>query len=80
MNSKRFFILFALVILLLLGLWLPVSAAPTAQQQVPTLTPGPDGRIIYVVLALNTYTTEIYQGLPTASFIRTSPLRVGGGR
>lgn len=32
------------------------------------------------VIALNTYTTEIYQGLPTASFIRTSPLRVGGGR
>ena len=34
----------------------------------------------HIVLALNTYTTEIYQGLPTASFIRTSPLRVGGGR
>ena len=56
MNSKRFFILFALVILLLLGLWLPVSASPTAQQQVPTLTPGPDGRIIYVVQAGDTCT------------------------
>ena len=56
MNSKRFFILFALVILLLLGLWLPVSAAPIAQQQVPTLTPGPDGRIIYVVQAGDTCT------------------------
>ncbi|NOT03381.1 MAG: LysM peptidoglycan-binding domain-containing protein [Anaerolineales bacterium] len=56
MNSKRFFILFALVCLLLLGLWLPVSAAPIAQQQPPTLTPGPDGRIIYVVQPADTCT------------------------
>lgn len=48
MNSKRFFILIVLTGLLLLGLWLPVSAAPIAQQ-VSTPTPGPDGRIIYIV-------------------------------
>jgi hypothetical protein len=49
MNSKRFFILFVLVCLLLLALWLPASAAPALQQQPPTLTPGADGRTIYIV-------------------------------
>ncbi len=49
MNSKRFFILFTLVSLLLLGLWLPANAAPNLQQQIPTPTPGADGRIIYIV-------------------------------
>lgn len=49
MNSKRFFLLFILLSLLLLGLWLPASAAPNLQQQISTPTPGPDGRIIYIV-------------------------------
>jgi murein DD-endopeptidase MepM/ murein hydrolase activator NlpD len=49
MNSKRFFILFAMISLLLLGLWIPANAASNLQQQPPTLTPGPDGRIIYIV-------------------------------
>jgi murein DD-endopeptidase MepM/ murein hydrolase activator NlpD len=49
MNPKRFIILLFLVGLLLLGLWLPANAAPGAQQQIPTPTPGDDGRIIYVV-------------------------------
>ncbi len=49
MNPKRFFILLTLVGLLLLGLWLPVNAAPVVQQVVPTPTPGADGRIIYIV-------------------------------
>lgn len=48
MNPKRFMILLTLVGLLLLGLWLPVNAAPRAQQYL-TPTPGADGRIIYVV-------------------------------
>ncbi|MFN8381082.1 MAG: LysM domain-containing protein [Anaerolineales bacterium] len=48
MNPKRFFILLILVSLLLLGLWLPVNAAPGAQQ-FSTPTPGADGRIIYIV-------------------------------
>ncbi len=48
MNPKRFMILLTLVSLLLLGLWLPVNAAPRAQQFL-TPTPGADGRIIYVV-------------------------------
>ena len=49
MNPKRFFILFTLISLLLLGLWLPANAAPNIQQGIPTATPGADGRILYVV-------------------------------
>ncbi|MEY2817434.1 MAG: hypothetical protein RL275_897 [Chloroflexota bacterium] len=49
MNPKRFFVLLTLVGLLLFGLWLPAGAAPNNQEQVPTPTPGEDGRIIYVV-------------------------------
>ena len=49
MNPKRFFVLFTLICLLLLGLWLPANAAPNLQQVIPTSTPGADGRIIYVV-------------------------------
>jgi hypothetical protein len=51
MNSKRFLILTFLASLLLLGLWLPVSAAPGTQIQYFTPTPGADGRIIYIVQA-----------------------------
>jgi len=51
MNPKRFFILFTLISLLLLGLWLPANAAPNMQQTDPTATPGADGRILYVVKA-----------------------------
>lgn len=50
MNIKRFFILFTLTSLFLLGLWLPANAAPNLQQ-ISTPTPGPDGRIIYIVQA-----------------------------
>lgn len=49
MNPKRFVILFALISLLLLGLWLPAGAAPNGQQGIPSPTPGADGRILYVV-------------------------------
>ena len=49
MNPKRFFILLVLAGLLLLGLWLPVNAAPSLQQAFSTPTPGADGRIIYIV-------------------------------
>ncbi|MCE9644639.1 MAG: LysM peptidoglycan-binding domain-containing protein [Chloroflexi bacterium] len=49
MNPKRFFILIILVGLLLVGMWLPANAAPNTQQQVPSPTPGLDGRILYVV-------------------------------
>lgn len=49
MNPKRFFVLFTLAGLLLFGLWLPAGAAPNAQQEIPTPTPGADGRIIYIV-------------------------------
>ena len=48
MNPKRFFVLFLLISLFLFGLWLPAGAAPSAQQYV-TPTPGPDGRILYIV-------------------------------
>lgn len=33
----------------MLGLWLPANAAPGQQQQFFTATPGPDGRILYIV-------------------------------
>ncbi len=49
MNPKRFFILFALISLMLFGLWLPANAAPNLQQIIPTATPGADGRILYIV-------------------------------
>ncbi len=49
MNSKRFFILFIVTCLLLVGVWLPAGAAPNFQQQPSTPTPGADGRIIYIV-------------------------------
>lgn len=49
MNPKRFLIIFTISILLLLGLWLPANAAPNRPQQIPTPTPGADGRIIYIV-------------------------------
>lgn len=49
MNPKRFFVILTILGLLLFGLWLPAGAAPRAQQEVPTPTPGEDGRIIYVV-------------------------------
>lgn len=51
MNSKRFFILFVLISLLMFGVWLPANAAPSLQQQISTPTPGPDGRIMYIVQA-----------------------------
>ena len=51
MNPKRFFILFTLISLLIFGLWLPANAAPNMQQTDPTATPGPDGRILYIVKA-----------------------------
>ncbi|MCB0119912.1 MAG: LysM peptidoglycan-binding domain-containing protein [Anaerolineales bacterium] len=49
MNPKRLSVLLVLVGLLLFGLWLPAGAAPNLQQEIPTPTPGEDGRIIYVV-------------------------------
>lgn len=48
MNPKRFFILFALISLLLFGLSLPAGAKPYAQQY-QTPTPLSDGRILYIV-------------------------------
>lgn len=51
MNPKRFFILFIILSLMLLSIWLPANAAPVIQQAIPTNTPGPDGRILYVAVA-----------------------------
>ncbi len=51
MNTKRFFILFTLISVLLLGLWLPVNAAPNLLQQIVTPTALPDGRILYIAQA-----------------------------
>jgi hypothetical protein len=50
MNPKRFsIILILLICLLFVGIWLPVNAAPLPQVQVASPTPGPDGRIIYII-------------------------------
>jgi hypothetical protein len=51
MNLKRLIVIFLLISLFMLGLWLPVNAAPGLQQQFFTATPGPDGRITYIVQA-----------------------------
>ncbi len=51
MNLKRLIVIFLLISFFMLGLWLPVNAAPGLQQQFFTATPGPDGRIIYIVQA-----------------------------
>lgn len=48
MNAKRFLIILTFILLFMLGLWLPVNAAPVGQVIV-TPTAGADGRIIYVV-------------------------------
>lgn len=50
MNLKRFLVVFLLLMpLLLFGLMAPAQASPPAQAQFPSPTPGPDGRIIYIV-------------------------------
>lgn len=52
MNLKRFLVVFLLVLpLFLFAISLPVKASPSAQVEFPSPTPGPDGRIIYVVQA-----------------------------
>lgn len=48
--SKALFPLILLLVLVLLAMRLPVQAAPPAQLTAfPTPTPGPDGRILYIV-------------------------------
>lgn len=56
MHIKRFLVLISLCTLVAFGLWLPASAAPVAQVQYASPTPGTDGRIIYVVQAGDTCT------------------------
>ncbi len=56
MHIKRFLVLISLCALVAFGLWLPASAAPVAQVQYASPTPGTDGRIIYVVQAGDTCT------------------------
>ncbi|MGE5250301.1 MAG: LysM peptidoglycan-binding domain-containing protein [Bacteroidota bacterium] len=46
--------LLLVISLLLLGLWLPAGAAPAAQVQYATPTPGADGRILYTIQAGDT--------------------------
>lgn len=50
MNNRRLIVFFLLIFpVLLFGALLPAEASPSAQQPVTTPTPGPDGRIIYIV-------------------------------
>ena len=52
MNPKRFFVVFLLVLpLLLFGIMMPAGASPSLQEQFPSPTPGPDGRILYTIQA-----------------------------
>ena len=52
MNPKRFLVVFLLLLpLLLFGIMMPAQASPSAQEQFPSPTPGPDGRILYIVQA-----------------------------
>lgn len=52
MSQKRFFVVFLLLLpLLLFGIMLPAQASPAIQAEFPSPTPGPDGRILYVVQA-----------------------------
>jgi hypothetical protein len=52
MNPKRFLVVFLFVLpLFLFAIFLPAQASPGAQVEFPSPTPGPDGRIIYVVQA-----------------------------
>jgi murein DD-endopeptidase MepM/ murein hydrolase activator NlpD len=57
MNPHRILVLFILISLLLVGIGmpaLPATAAPSAQIQYATPTPGADGRILYTVQAGDT--------------------------
>ncbi len=56
MHLKRFLVLISLCALIAFGLWLPADAAPVAQVQYASPTPGVDGRILYVVQAGDTCT------------------------
>ncbi len=50
MKNRRIIVLIILIVpILLFGMFLPVGASQPVQQQVSTPTPGPDGRIIYIV-------------------------------
>jgi len=48
-NGRIIVLIFLIIPVLLFGVFLPVRASQPAQQQVSTPTPGPDGRIIYIV-------------------------------
>ena len=52
MNPKRFIVVILLLLpLLLFGIMVPAQASPNMQVQFPSPTPGPDGRILYIVQA-----------------------------
>jgi len=49
MKPRQLVILLVLAALLMMGLWLPASAAPAPQVQYATPTAGADGRILYII-------------------------------
>jgi len=65
MNPKRLFVVFLLLFpLLLFGILLPAQASPVVQVQFPSPTPGPDGRIIYIVQAEDScYRIQVLYGV-----------------
>lgn len=67
-------IILFLAALVLLFLQIPVAASPAFQGAYPSPTPGPDGRIIYIVKAGDTCTEiSLLYGVPV-EYIRTTNL------
>lgn len=59
-TRTTFFISFLLLAVLMIGVALPVNAAPPAQGFI-TATPGPDGRILYAVVAGDSCSSVAFQ-------------------
>jgi LysM domain len=75
MSLKRFWGVFLLLLpLLLFAILLPAQASPTVQVQFPSPTPGPDGRIIYIVQPGDScFQIEALYGIPVDQLRALNP-------
>jgi murein DD-endopeptidase MepM/ murein hydrolase activator NlpD len=75
MNLKRFSVVFLLLFpLLLFAILLPAQASPAVQVQFPSPTPGPDGRIIYIVQPGDScFRIEALYGIPVDQLRALNP-------